>query len=92
MREWLVSFYSLRRQRPIEASCSPKFYTCDMDGPPLRIMLGRGVVLPRIEKTEKINEAAKAANPNQRKAVTACASLQRLPILFEPLVMPLLSR
>lgn len=72
----------------LELLTSPQ--TCDIDGPPLLIIDGRGVVLPFIPKNEKTIDAANEANPNHKNAVTACASLQRLLGLSDPLVMPLL--
>lgn len=46
-----------------------------MDGPPpRRIPPLIDVVPPRADSAENTSDAAKAMNPNQRKAVTACAS------------------
>jgi phage/plasmid-associated DNA primase len=41
-------------------------------------------------RPEKTAETVKAAKPNQRKAVEAWASWQRLEVLGDPLVMELL--
>lgn len=42
---------------------------------------------PPPDIAENANEATKAAQPNQRKAVEACASRQRFSVLGEPFVM-----
>lgn len=57
---------------------------------PLRIPPDRMLALPRLCMNESTAEAAKAAKPNQKKAVAACASRQRFPVSREPLVMTLL--
>jgi hypothetical protein len=45
------------------------------------------LALPLPSRREKTIEAVKAAQPNQRKAVDAWASWQRLDVLGDPLVM-----
>lgn len=61
-----------------------------MDGPPpRRIPPLIDVVPPRVDSAENTSDAAKAMNPNERKAVTACASRHLFPGLSDPLVMPL---
>lgn len=50
----------------------------------------RRLAEPREERPERTAETAKAANPNHRKAVLACASVQRLLRLSLPFVTPFL--
>ena len=47
----------------------------------------RRLALPLPARREKTMEPTQAAQPNQRKAVEAWASRQRLDVLSEPLVM-----
>lgn len=57
-----------------------------MAGPPRRIP-PRKLALPRPAMTEKASVATQAAQPNQKKAVEACASRHRFSVLGEPFVM-----
>ena len=62
--------------------------TCDMAGPPLLMPPVLEVPLLLASKAVKTSDAAHEAKPNQRKAVTACASRHLFPWLTDPLIVP----
>ena len=62
--------------------------TCDMAGPPLLIPPVLDVPLLFASRAVKISDPTHEAKPNQRKAVTACASWHLFPRLSDPLIVP----
>ena len=62
--------------------------TCDMAGPPLLIPPVLDVPLLLASKAVNASDATHEAKPNQRKAVTACASWHLLDWLCDPLIVP----
>lgn len=62
--------------------------TCDMAGPPLLIPPVLDVPLLFASRAVKTSDATHEAKPNQRKAVTACASWHRFPWLRDPSIVP----